>query len=61
MESELVRRLEAELADLRRRMPRHSAPPSLVERLEELEEALADALAGAPESEDPNADGGDRR
>jgi hypothetical protein len=61
MESELGRRLTAELEDLRRRMPRHSAPPSLVERLEEVEDALADALAGASGLEDRDADGDDRR
>ena len=36
-----LRRLEAELADLRARMPAHSVRPNMVMRLEELEEEIA--------------------
>jgi hypothetical protein len=33
-------RLEAEIVALRARLPRHSVPPSMILRLEELEEEL---------------------
>ncbi len=36
-----IRELERELADLERRMPAHSAKPSLLLRLEEIEDELA--------------------
>lgn len=40
-----VRALEEEIAQLMKQWPRHSAPPGLLLRLEELEEALAEARA----------------
>ena len=61
MESDLVKRLEAELRDLTQRMPAHSMPPAMLERLEELEEALAEARARAGESAGSNDDSDDRR
>ena len=36
-----IRRLEAEIADLKRRWPAHSVKPAMVQQLEELEERLA--------------------
>ncbi len=45
MNLERVRALEAAIADLERRLPAHSTPPSLLARLEELEDELARARA----------------
>ncbi len=45
MNRERIRALEAEIADLERRLPAHSTPPSLLARLEELEDELARARA----------------
>ncbi len=39
-----VRWLRAQIAELRKRWPPHSAPPSLLMRLDDLEEELADEL-----------------
>ena len=61
MPSDLVRRLEAELEDLMKRMPRHSTPPALLERLEELEAALAEARASTDGSVGSDADDNTRR
>ncbi len=61
MESNLVDRLEAELRDLSRRMPAHSMPPAMLERLEELEDELAAAKARVQAREEPHGDGHDRR
>ncbi|HHW43648.1 histidine kinase [Desulfofundulus thermobenzoicus] len=36
-----IRRIEAEIAALKKRWPAHSVKPSMVEQLEELEEELA--------------------
>ncbi|NOZ73449.1 MAG: histidine kinase [Chloroflexi bacterium] len=44
--NELERRvaeLEAEIAQIKRQLPRHSTPPSLILQLEDLEEELAEA------------------
>jgi hypothetical protein len=35
--------IEEEIADLKRRWPPHSVPPQMLERLDELEEALKEA------------------
>ncbi len=61
MEHDLVERLEAELRDLTRRMPAHSMPPAMLERLEELEDALAEARARVQAGEKSDGDGHDRR
>lgn len=61
MELDLVERLEAELRDLTRRMPAHSMPPAMLERLEDLEDALAKARAQAQVPEGSDGDGHDRR
>ena len=39
--AELVGRLEAQLADLRARLPAHSIPPGMMLELDELEDDLA--------------------
>jgi hypothetical protein len=41
--SERVKAIEQEMADLKRRWPPHSLPPQMLERLDELEEALKEA------------------
>ena len=38
-----IESLEAEIAEVKRQWPKHSVPPSLVIRLEDLEEALQEA------------------
>ena len=35
-----IRKLEVKIAELRRRIPPHSIPPSMLQELEELEEKL---------------------
>lgn len=37
-----IQTLEAQLADLQRRLPAHSIPPALIAELDALDEALAD-------------------
>jgi len=58
MASDLVEQLQAELDNLLSRLPRHSTPPAMLERLDELEAALAEAKARAAES--AGSDGHDR-
>ena len=40
MDSRKVTEIEAEIADLKARWPAHSVPPSMWQRLEELEDEL---------------------
>ena len=40
-----IRELEARIADLKARLPRHSVPPSMIIELEDLEGALERARA----------------
>ncbi len=42
--SDRILRLQAEIEDLKKRMPAHSVPPSMFQRLEELEEELENEL-----------------
>jgi hypothetical protein len=44
-ESLSVIELEARLADVRARLPKHTPPPSMLIEIEEIEEALERALA----------------
>jgi len=46
------RALQAELADLRSRLPAHSVPPSMIMQMEDLEAALQELEAGC-EKESP--------
>jgi hypothetical protein len=56
MGTDRIAELERQIADLKARWPAHSAPPSLFQRLEELEEALKKAR-GTEEKRDARADG----
>jgi hypothetical protein len=59
MSSDRIQELEQQIADLNRRWPAHSPPPSMLERLEELEAELERELKKANvEQEDAKADGG---
>jgi hypothetical protein len=40
-EEERVKELEAQIADLKKRWPKHSVPPNMLMELDELEEELA--------------------
>jgi hypothetical protein len=40
--------LEAEIAELRARLPKHSVPPAMILELEELEDELAELEAQVP-------------
>lgn len=39
-----IQELKEKIADLKKRLPAHSIPPSMLIELEELEDALAEAL-----------------
>ena len=43
MSTEGIRDLEERIAELRRRIPPHSVPPSMLQEIEELEEKLEQA------------------
>jgi hypothetical protein len=43
MTSERVKELEKQIADLKQRWPPHSAPPQMMEQLDELEQELEKA------------------
>ena len=45
MSSERIEELQKQIADLNRRWPAHSAPPSMMEELDDLEAALKEELA----------------
>ena len=49
MSSDRVKELAAQIAELRVRLPRHSAPPAMLVQLDELEEDLEDARRAAAE------------
>jgi len=40
MNSQIIKELEEKIAEVKRRIPPHSVPPSMLEELEELEEQL---------------------
>lgn len=40
MNSQIIKELEEKIAEVKRRIPPHSVPPSMLEELEELEELL---------------------
>ncbi len=61
MEHDLVAKLEAEIRDLTQRLPAHSMPPAMLERLEELEDALAEARARSEDREGSDGARHDRR
>ncbi len=43
--AEQIKALEAEIAALKKQWPAHSVPPALLQRLDDLEDALAKARA----------------
>ena len=49
MSSERIEELEKQIAELKRRWPAHSAPPTMFQQLDELEEALERARKKAAE------------
>jgi len=49
MNSERIKELEKQIADLRSRWPAHSVPPTMLQRLDELEEKLEREVKKASE------------
>lgn len=54
MSQKQIQELKERIAELKKHWPAHSVPPALLQELDELEEALADALA-EDEQEQGNA------
>ena len=46
MDTELIKEIKEQLSDLKARWPAHSVPPSMWQKLEELEEKLDKAKRG---------------
>ena len=44
MSQERIQKLKEKIAELKKRWPAHSVPPALFQELDELEEALSEAL-----------------
>jgi hypothetical protein len=53
-----IQELEREIADLKARWPKHSVPPAMLIRLEELEEELV--LSRSPERSEGSVEGLER-
>ena len=51
MNSERIKELEKQIAELKRRWPAHSVPPTMLQQLDELEEELERELKKATEEE----------
>jgi len=49
MSTQSIRELEQRIAEINRRLPPHSVPPSMLQELEELEEELEKARAAEKE------------
>ena len=49
MSSERIEELERQIAELNRRWPAHSVPPTMLQRLDELEEELESEVNKAAE------------
>ncbi len=45
-----IRELQARIADLKQRLPKHSTPPAMLLELEEMEEALQQLLDQQPDA-----------
>ncbi len=61
MSSERIKELEKQIAELKRRWPAHSVPPTMLQQLDELEEELERERKRATEKEnDAKAKGHDR-
>jgi hypothetical protein len=62
MNSERIEELEKQIAELKRRWPAHSVPPTMLQQLDELEEDLERELKEPTEEEsDAKADRNVRR
>ena len=48
MNAKLIKEIEEQMSDLKARWPAHSVPPSMWQKLEELEEKLEKAKRGEP-------------
>jgi hypothetical protein len=60
--SQRIKELESQIAELKRRWPAHSVPPTMLQQLDELEEELERELKEPTEGEsDANADWNVRR
>ena len=55
MEENKVKKLEAQIADLKKRWPAHSVPPGMLMQLDELEEELNLAKQAAEKLEKPTS------
>ena len=44
MSQERIQKLKEQIAELKKRWPRHSVPPAMLQELDDLEEALAQAI-----------------
>jgi hypothetical protein len=51
MSSQRIKELKKQIAELKRRWPAHSVPPTMLQQLDELEEALEQELKKATEQE----------
>ena len=51
MSSERIKELQSQIADLKKRWPAHSVPPTMLQWLEELEEGLEKELEKATKGE----------
>jgi hypothetical protein len=51
MSSERIKQLEKQIAELKRRWPAHSVPPTMLQQLDELEEELERERKRATEEE----------
>ena len=51
MSSEQIKQLEKQIAELKRRWPAHSVPPTMFQQLDDLEEELERELKRATEEE----------
>ena len=54
MDNKRIKELEEKIAELKKRWPAHSVPPSMLQELDDLEDALAEELK-KDEAEDSNA------
>ena len=52
MNNKRIQELEEKIADLKKRWPAHSVPPTMVRELDDLEEELAEALEQVHQEKD---------
>lgn len=51
MSDERIQKLKEQIVELKKRWPAHSVPPALLQELDDLEEALAEALKEAKQEQ----------